>query len=64
VIFWYASAKGLEHFDGEVFVLLGHTVSGHSLKHLASAMATFMLWHMVVGNGARLSDAGDKLSAR
>ncbi|MBT4608495.1 MAG: hypothetical protein HOC05_00550 [Gemmatimonadetes bacterium] len=53
VIFWYAAAKGLEHFDGEVFALLGHTVSGHSLKHLASAMATFMLWRMVVGNGSQ-----------
>ena len=53
VIFWYAAAKGLEHFDGEIFALLGHTVSGHSLKHLASAMATFMLWRMVVGNGVR-----------
>jgi hypothetical protein len=34
---WYLAAKGLEHFDDEVFALLGHTVSGHSLKHLAAA---------------------------
>jgi len=34
---WYLAAKGLEHFDDQVFALLGGTVSGHSLKHLAAA---------------------------
>ncbi len=53
IIAWYAAAKVLEHFDGEIFALLGHTVSGHSLKHLASAVATFMLWRMVVSSGRR-----------
>jgi hypothetical protein len=48
VIVWYAIAKVLEHFDAEVFDLLGHTVSGHSLKHLASAVATFMVLRMVM----------------
>jgi hypothetical protein len=34
---WYLVAKGLEHFDAEIFILLGGYVSGHSLKHLAAA---------------------------
>ncbi|HRI75752.1 MAG TPA: ceramidase domain-containing protein [Alphaproteobacteria bacterium] len=34
---WYLAAKGLEHYDDAVFSLLGQTVSGHSLKHLAAA---------------------------
>jgi len=49
VIVWYAIAKVLEHFDTQVFDLLGNTISGHSLKHLASAVATFMVWRMIVG---------------
>ena len=34
---WYLAAKGLEHFDAEVFVLAGGALSGHSLKHVAAA---------------------------
>jgi hypothetical protein len=33
----YILAKGLEYFDPQVFTLLGTTVSGHTLKHLAAA---------------------------
>jgi len=47
VILWYMVAKGLEHFDPQVFELLGQTVSGHSLKHLAAAMACFMVLRML-----------------
>lgn len=48
VIAWYALSKVLEHFDGEVFDLLGHTVSGHTLKHLAAAAATFVVLRMLL----------------
>ena len=48
MIFWYGSAKVLEHFDGEVFALLGHTVSGHTLKHLAAAVAPMVIVHMLL----------------
>jgi hypothetical protein len=41
VIFWYVVAKLLEHFDDEVLRLAGGVVSGHSLKHMAAAAATF-----------------------
>lgn len=34
---YYLLAKLLEHFDDQVFDLLGGIVSGHSLKHLAAA---------------------------
>ena len=37
----YVLAKLLEHFDAQVFALLGHTISGHSLKHVAAALGTW-----------------------
>lgn len=43
VILWYIVAKILEYFDGQIFELTQHLVSGHSLKHLASAVATYAL---------------------
>jgi len=39
----YALAKGLEHFDAQVFALTGQAVSGHTLKHLAAAAGCFAL---------------------
>lgn len=48
VIAWYVLSKVLEHFDGEVFDLLGHIVSGHTLKHLAAAVATFVVLRMLL----------------
>lgn len=44
---WYGIAKILEYFDVEIFDLFGQSVSGHSLKHLAAAIATFVVWRMV-----------------
>ncbi len=40
---WYALAKALEYFDVEIYSLLGNAISGHSLKHLAAAMAVYMV---------------------
>ena len=40
---WYMFAKLLEHFDDEIFILLGGAVSGHTLKHLAAAMAVYSM---------------------
>lgn len=48
IIFWYAMAKILEHFDAEVFALLGETISGHSLKHIAASLATYMALKMML----------------
>lgn len=44
VVGWYVIAKVLEKFDVEIYTLTGF-LSGHSLKHLAAAVAT---WYMVV----------------
>ncbi len=64
VIVWYAAAKILEHFDARIFDLLGGMVSGHSLKHLASAVATFLVWRMIVDSPRRTgSEAGISDSA-
>jgi hypothetical protein len=50
LIAWYAVAKGLELFDVQVFALLGGTVSGHTLKHLASAVATLVVVRMLAAS--------------
>ena len=39
---WYVLAKILELLDRQVFAL-GHVVSGHTLKHIAAALATACL---------------------
>jgi hypothetical protein len=44
VVGWYVIAKVLEKFDVQIYTLTGF-LSGHSLKHLAAAVAT---WYMVV----------------
>lgn len=43
IIVCYAVAKVFEHFDFQVFTALNHTISGHSIKHLFSALA-IILW--------------------
>lgn len=43
MVFWYIIAKLLEYFDGQIFELSSFVISGHSLKHLASAVATYGL---------------------
>lgn len=54
VIAWYGLSKVLEHFDEEVFALLGHTVSGHTLKHLAGAVATYVVLRMLMSRSSDL----------
>jgi hypothetical protein len=45
---WYALSKLLEHFDREVFDVLRHSVSGHTLKHLAAATAALVVLRMLL----------------
>jgi hypothetical protein len=47
VVLLYGGAKALEHFDAQVFVALDHRVSGHSLKHVVAAMATYVVLMML-----------------
>jgi hypothetical protein len=58
---WYALSKILEHFDREVFDLLHHSISGHTLKHLAAAAAAFVVVRSLL---ARRSAAGCREPAR
>jgi len=53
VILWYGLSKLFEHFDREVFDLLGHTVSGHTLKHLTAAVAPFVVIRMLLSGRSR-----------
>jgi hypothetical protein len=47
-VLWYLAAKGCELWDGEIYHLLANVVSGHTIKHLLSAVGAFwvlrMLW--------------------
>lgn len=46
VVGFYVLAKILEEADRQVFAL-GHIVSGHTLKHLAAAMASYWILRML-----------------
>lgn len=48
VFAWYGAAKLFELFDGPIFALSGALVSGHTLKHLAAAMATWAVLRMLL----------------
>ncbi len=43
---FYALAKAFEAFDTQIFAV-GHIVSGHTLKHLAAALATYLILRML-----------------
>ncbi len=58
LIGWYAAAKVLEFLDVEAFELLGHTVSGHTLKHLASAIAVLVVIRMIAFSRSSRADSG------
>jgi hypothetical protein len=47
VVLLYGAAKALEHFDAQVWEALGRVASGHSLKHLAAAAATYAVLDML-----------------
>lgn len=47
ILFWYGLSKGFEWFDREIFALLGHTLSGHTFKHLAAAGAALVVIRML-----------------
>jgi hypothetical protein len=51
VVLLYAGAKALEHFDAQVFEATGRQVSGHSLKHVVAALATYVVILMLKWRG-------------
>jgi len=38
---WYVLAKALEHFDADIYAVTGEMLSGHSIKHVAAALAAY-----------------------
>jgi hypothetical protein len=46
ILLFYILAKIFEHFDREVYEILG-SLSGHSIKHLMSAFATYWVLRML-----------------
>ena len=53
MVAWFVLSKLFEHFDQAVFDALGHTVSGHTLKHLAAAVATLVVLRMLLSRRKR-----------
>jgi hypothetical protein len=47
----YAAAKALEHFDVKVWKATSQAVSGHSLKHIVAACATWLVLDMLKKRG-------------
>lgn len=41
----YVIAKFFEHFDQQIFDLLGRLISGHSIKHVIAAIGLYILLH-------------------
>jgi hypothetical protein len=48
MVLWYGLAKLFEYLDAEIFEILDYTVSGHTLKHLAAAMAPIVIVRMLI----------------
>jgi hypothetical protein len=44
VIGYYAAAKVFEHWDSQIFGLLGNDLSGHSIKHVLAALGTYTVY--------------------
>jgi hypothetical protein len=48
LIAWYGAAKAFEVFDAQILAMLGGLLSGHTLKHLASAIAVLVIIRMIL----------------
>jgi hypothetical protein len=44
---WYAAAKVCELYDHRIYSLLGHILSGHTIKHLLSGAGAFWVCRML-----------------
>ncbi|MDD9907420.1 MAG: ceramidase domain-containing protein [Rhodospirillaceae bacterium] len=55
VFLTYGAALVLDRFDGPAHILLSHTASGHTLKHLVAAVAVYLALRMVKGRPERAS---------
>ena len=59
---WYVLSKLLETFDAQVLEFLGGGVSGHTLKHLAAAIAGFTVCSMLMRRTLKEADAAQEYS--
>ena len=59
---WYVLSKLLETFDAQVLDFLGGVVSGHTLKHLAAAIAGFTVCSMLMRRTLKEADAAQEYS--
>jgi hypothetical protein len=59
----YAGAKALEHFDAKIWGLTTQTVSGHSLKHVAAALAAWLILDMLKRRGRAVVPFEEVLAA-
>lgn len=41
VLFWYVCAKLCEHYDQVIFEVTKELISGHTIKHMLSAVALY-----------------------
>lgn len=55
----YVAAKGFELADKGVFLFLGQTVSGHTLKHLVAAGAVACVFAMLRSRRSDLASNSD-----
>jgi hypothetical protein len=56
VIVWYGIAKLLEIYDQEIFEFSGRIVSGHTLKHVAATLATYVVLRMIIATQTASAD--------
>ena len=57
---WYVLSKLLETFDAQMLDYLGGVVSGHTLKHLAAAIAGFTVCSMLLRRTLKEADAAQE----
>lgn len=60
VVVWYVLAKAFEYFDKDIHHLSG-LISGHSLKHLAAAVATWYIVRIFSSSYGSLKDKSHAL---
>jgi hypothetical protein len=53
IIVWYVLSKIMEYYDNEVYDLLGHSFSGHILKHITAASGAFVVLRMLLSRDDR-----------
>lgn len=59
----YAGAKLFEHYDVAVWNATGQVVSGHTLKHLVAALATYLVLDMLKKRGRPALSLDEALAA-